>query len=204
MKIVYVTITALFINISCYASLDLAFEQIGDDIHFSFSGTIDLSGIEEPQPGDSSTLATDRGQISSTGFLTGGDGNGEYTIYRIRSGDELNFATNFSFLKIGIDNAINVTGDQFGIDSRGGAEADFFLPFNYIFGENLSGSMIFPDQKIPSFLTQEFSGQRLFEWTNNSGNVVDFVTISAVPEPSVVATLSGAILVAVFLRKRRQ
>ncbi|MDJ0941678.1 MAG: PEP-CTERM sorting domain-containing protein [Woeseiaceae bacterium] len=191
-KSTYLALVAVLLSpMAANADVIITVDQVGDDVVFDISGSLDLTGSEF------------LGGIGySDGFISGGSN------WYIASGDGSNvdnyamtffdgpFGTSGTFFS----NPSSVFGDDFFIWGNAGNIAQVGVAVGYESGDAINSGMIFADATIASlFMT---------EGTYNYGIANDTITliiggVRAVPEPGILALL-GIGLFGIGLARRRR
>lgn len=180
--------TALLISGQLHAGLIITATENGNDVEFTWSGSLDTTGVSFAGFGITSLPGEIR---PSTGWFLGYSPAGS-TIdltFPILTPTPQPFGTSTSAF------ASSFSGDPFGLDELG----RIGLPAGYSSGSALSGSISFTNTNFDDLGIT--AGSAPIIWALPS---TDTITLSAVPEPSTYAAIAFGVLgIGLILKRRR-
>jgi len=154
-------------------AVTFSIQEIGSDVVFTGSGTIDLEGLGAPASAGWS------GSVSPSNAWAIVGAGGDADVYTVSV-----FPTNIG--SGGTTFADANTGDLFGV-----FKSHLYVPQDYISGSSLLGTSTFSGQSLASLGLTE----GVYTWSWGSGGNADSatLTISAVPEPGTWALAAGIV-----------
>jgi hypothetical protein len=181
--VVAVATLAGFVAPSARGDIIVSYQDVGSDLQFSWSGSLDLSGggsfsstLALIAAGASSGTSTHQYIYGFSGSYSTHIGN-SFTRSPAPNTEWL-FGNAADF--ISSTTGASILGDTFGMSFlTSNNTATIFLPANYVSGTAISGSMTIPNQSVSS------TGLSPASFTLGGGDGV--ISFQAVPEPSALA-----------------